>query len=275
MSTASATTITILTYLMALGVLLQSIRARKSPDESSRWDSHWRYLPLGALAVGSHGWLLFEANLVPEGLNVSFMSALSLVSFGINAILVIAALVKPIDKLGLVTYPIAIIILTLTLFYQEPARTLRDQGPAMATHILASLMAYSLLNIAAIQALLLALQEACLRKRNPSGLIMRSLPSLESMETLMFQLIAAGWAILGLSLLSGFIFLDNLFAQHLAHKTILSILAWVVFAGLLLGRMRYGWRGQFAIRWTLLGFVFLMLAYFGSKLVIELILHRV
>ncbi len=275
MSTAASTTITLLTYLMALGVLLQSISVGQSLHDVSRAESRWRYLPLGALAVGLHGWLLFEANMGPEGLNVSFMSALSLVSFGINAILVIAAVFKPIDKLGLVTYPIAIIILTLTLFYQEPAKALKDQGLAMSTHILASLLAYSLLNIAAIQALHLALQEACLRQRNPRGLLIRSLPSLESMETLMFQLIAAGWAILGLSLMSGFIFLDNLFAQHLAHKTILSILAWLVFAGLLLGRIRYGWRGQFAIRWTLLGFVFLMLAYFGSKLVIELILHRV
>ncbi|MEI6354162.1 MAG: cytochrome c biogenesis protein CcsA [Methylococcus sp.] len=269
------TSITILTYLMALGALLQSIRITKKKGPSLRGDTHWHSLSLGALAVGTHGWLLFEANLGPEGLNVSFMSALSLVSFGINAILVLAALIRPIDKLGLVTYPIALIILTLTLLYQEPARTLSDQGPAMTTHILASLMAYSLLNIAAIQALLLALQEACLRRRNPSGLLIRSLPSLESMETLMFQLIAAGWVVLGLSLLTGFIFLDNLFAQHLAHKTILSILAWLVFLGLLLGRIRYGWRGQFAIRWTLLGFAFLMLAYFGSKLVIELILHRV
>jgi ABC-type uncharacterized transport system permease subunit len=58
------------------------------------------------------------------------------------------------------------------------------------------------------------------------------------------------------------------------HKTVLSILAWWVFAILLWGHWRYGWRGRTAIRWSLSGFVVLMLAYFGTKLVIELILKR-
>jgi ABC-type uncharacterized transport system permease subunit len=79
---------------------------------------------------------------------------------------------------------------------------------------------------------------------------------------------------LTISLISGFIFIENLFAQHLVHKTVLSILAWLIFSSLLLGRSLYGWRGQIAIQWTLIGFVSLLLAYFGSKLVLELILHR-
>jgi ABC-type uncharacterized transport system permease subunit len=94
------------------------------------------------------------------------------------------------------------------------------------------------------------------------------------MENLLFQLLGSGFALLTLSLGTGFIFLDNLFAQHLAHKTVLSILAWLVFAMVLAGRIRYGWRGQVAIRWTLGGFVSLMLAYFGSKMVMEWILKR-
>ena len=76
------------------------------------------------------------------------------------------------------------------------------------------------------------------------------------------------------SLVSGFVFLDDMLAQHLAHKTVLSILAWLVFAGLLAGRWLAGWRGQLAVRWTLGGFLSLMLAYFGSKMVLELILGR-
>jgi len=79
---------------------------------------------------------------------------------------------------------------------------------------------------------------------------------------------------LSLALLSGIIFLKDIFAQHLAHKTILSIVAWLVFAVLLWGRQRYGWRGRIAIRYTLSGFILLMLAYFGTKLVFELVLHR-
>ncbi|MDD1608146.1 MAG: cytochrome c biogenesis protein CcsA, partial [Methylococcaceae bacterium] len=92
--------------------------------------------------------------------------------------------------------------------------------------------------------------------------------------SLLFQMLGAGVFFLSISLISGFIFVENLFAQHLVHKTVLSILAWIIFSSLLIGRSRYGWRGQLAIQWTLIGFVSLLLAYFGSKLVLELILHR-
>ena len=85
---------------------------------------------------------------------------------------------------------------------------------------------------------------------------------------------AIGFAFLTLSLVSGVMFVDNLMQQHLLHKTVFSALAWCVFAALLSGRWRYGWRGATVIRWTLVGFIALVLAYFGSKLVLELLLDR-
>ena len=93
-------------------------------------------------------------------------------------------------------------------------------------------------------------------------------------ESLLFGFLWAGWVVLSLSLISGWFFVEDMFAQHLVHKTVLSCIAWVVFGILLWGRNRLGWRGHRAIRWTLLGFILLMLAYFGSKLVREFILHR-
>ncbi len=113
----------------------------------------------------------------------------------------------------------------------------------------------------------------CWRSHPPKRYI-QSLPPLESMEALLFQMISAGLFFLSISLASGFIFLEDIFAQHLAHKTFFSIIAWLIFSALLIGRSRYGWRGRTAIKWTLLGFLFLLLAYFGSKLVLEIILHR-
>mgnify|MGYP002149488769 CR=1 FL=1 len=107
-----------------------------------------------------------------------------------------------------------------------------------------------------------------------TGGILRGLPPLVTMEALLFQMIGAGFGALTLSLLSGLFFLDDIFAQHLVHKTVLSIAAWTVFGTLLWGRRRYGWRGRTAIRWTLTGFAVLGLAYFGSKLVLELVLQR-
>jgi len=119
----------------------------------------------------------------------------------------------------------------------------------------------------------MAVQDYYLRHKKPLK-VMRHLPPLQVMETLLFQLIITGFVLLTLSLLSGAIFVENMFAQHLAHKTLLSSLAWLVFAGLLWGRWQYGWRGRIVLQWTLTGFMVLMLAYLGSKLVLELILQR-
>ena len=124
-----------------------------------------------------------------------------------------------------------------------------------------------------MQAVLLAVQDQQLKSHPPKRFI-QSLPSLQAMESLLFQMLTAGLFFLTLSLLSGFFFIDDLFAQHLVHKTVLSLLAWVIFSALLLGRSLYGWRGRTAMRWTVSGFGLLLLAYFGSKLVLKLILHR-
>ena len=88
------------------------------------------------------------------------------------------------------------------------------------------------------------------------------------------QLLASGFVLLSIALLTGWLFVENLLAQDLVHKTVLSGVAWFVFAALLIGRYRAGWRGRTAIRWTLTGFVLLALAYFGSKVVLEVILGR-
>ncbi len=143
----------------------------------------------------------------------------------------------------------------------------------LRAHVISSTLAYSVLSMAAVQAILLAVQDRHLRKHHPGGFI-RALPPLQTMEGLMFEMIIIGFVLLTISLISGFIFLDDMFAQHLVQKTILSILAWLAFAMLLWGRYRFGWRGCTAIRWTMIGFVVLALAYFGSKAVVELILKR-
>ena len=127
---------------------------------------------------------------------------------------------------------------------------------------------------AALLAILLAFQESALRSRRLDSGLFRALPPLTLTETLMFRLIGAGFVLLTLTLLSGVLFVDNLFAQHLVHKTVLSIAAWIVFGVLLFGRWRWGWRGRRAVRLTLAGMVVLLLAFFGSKFVLEVVLHR-
>lgn len=95
---------------------------------------------------------------------------------------------------------------------------------------------------------------------------------MESVEQLMFRFIVTGFLLLTLALVTGFLFFENIFAQHLVHKTALSVIAWVVFAVLLVGRHVAGWRGRTAVQWTLAGFILMGLAYFGSKIVLEWIL---
>ena len=107
------------------------------------------------------------------------------------------------------------------------------------------------------------------RLRSRAARLLDALPSVEALESGAFQALRAGFAVLTLALFSGFLFVENLFAQHLVHKTVLSCLAWVVFAMLLFGRWRFGWRGRTALRWALSGFALLGLAYFGSKIVLE------
>jgi ABC-type uncharacterized transport system permease subunit len=140
-------------------------------------------------------------------------------------------------------------------------------------HIVSSLLAYSLLSIAAINAVMLAAQDYALRHPRMVRRL-EFLPPLAVIETIMFRLIGVGWLLLTLSLVSGLMFVDNLFAQHLVHKSALSILSWLLFGLLLLGRWRLGWRGRRAVRWTLIAMAVLALAYFGSKLVLEVLLDR-
>ncbi len=228
---------------------------------------------LAWVAVISH---LIYTGLVCQqhnGFSFSFFSTGSLIALIVALLLLIAALNKPVEKLGLAVLPIAALMLTLELNFDDKPHLLHTYNWEMSTHILTSIIAFSLLNIAALQAILLAIQDQQLKSHPPKRFI-HSLPSLQTMESLLFQMLGAGVFFLSISLISGFVFVENLFAQHLVHKTVLSILAWIIFSSLLIGRSRYGWRGQIAIQWTLIGFVSLLLAYFGSKLVLELILHR-
>jgi ABC-type uncharacterized transport system permease subunit len=94
------------------------------------------------------------------------------------------------------------------------------------------------------------------------------------MESLLFQMSAVGFILQSLALLTGMFYLEDMFEQHLVHKTILSIAAWCVFAVLLWGRWKFGWRGRTAIRWTMAGFTILLLSYFGSKMVLEIFLNK-
>ncbi len=267
MHTVLIGSIAFILYLIA-AVLLALRLARRLNEPKVKWQA------LGAAfaAASLHGYLVFEMLFTGAGLNLSFFAAVSLITWMISLLLVFSALAQPTENLGIAVFPSAAIALVLAATLGKVHIT-DVADTTIEIHILISIMAYSMLSIAAVQAILLAIQNRHLRNRHPGGFI-RALPPLQTMESLLFQMIAIGFALQSLSLITGIVFLENIFAQHLVHKTVLSILAWVIFAVLLWGRWRFGWRGRTAIRWTMLGFLALLLSYVGSKLVMEVILGR-
>lgn len=262
----------VLAYLSASGALIHSLQTDYMAKAEGAWQ-RWPILFLGWLAIALHAGSLLDMCDRAGTVNFSFLSVSSLAGLSIVVLLLLAALSRPVDKLGVIIFPLNAAIVFLKVVVPEEAHALKVHSWQMDVHILVSMLAYSFLNMAALQAVLLALQDWHLRSHHAKGVI-RSLPPLQTMEKLLFQLIGAGFVLLSLSLITGFLFVDNLFAQHLVHKTVLSLFAWGVFGILLAGRFTQGWRGQIAIRWTLGGFVSLMLGYFGSKLVLEWILDK-
>jgi ABC-type uncharacterized transport system permease subunit len=231
-------------------------------------------LTVGMVGVLLHALVLYQAVVTAGGVNLGFFYSFSIIAWLIAALLLAIALFKPVENLGLILMPFAAVTVALTLFFPSE-RVIESTAPwELRAHILLSVAAYALLALAAVQSVVLAVQDRQLRNRRPAGLI-RALPPLQAMEELLFQLIGIGFIFLSLALASGVIFLEDIFAQHLVHKTLLSLAAWGVFGALLWGRRQYGWRGRTAIRWTLSGFAVLVLAYFGTKLALEIVLQRV
>jgi ABC-type uncharacterized transport system permease subunit len=253
-------------YLLASGLLVKRL-SRGGNTQTERLDQP---ILIALTAILVHAFLLYPEVFTPGGLNLGFVYAASLIALTSAVLLTISALFQPVGNLGIALFPVAAATIGLLLAYPN-GHLLTGASWQLQVHILCSLLAYSILGLAVFQAILLSIQDRHLRNRQPGGFI-RALPPLAVMESLLFQMIATGFALLTLALVTGFLFLEDIFAQHLVHKTTLSIIAWVVFGILLWGRWRFGWRGRTTRRWTIGGFIFLMLAYFGSKFVLELIL---
>ena len=231
-------------------------------------------LILGIFALSLHADILNQSIFLQTGFDVGFFNIISIIGWLVALIVLITSFFQPIQQLLLVLYPIAAITIPLEQLF--PSDRILDQSLPMGLriHILLSISAYSLLMIGTLQALLLAVQDKFIKSKQISKII-DILPPLQIMEQLLIQIIVIGFFLLSLSLTTGIMFIDNLFEQHLIHKTTLSILAWIVYAILLWGRWSLGWRGRRITRWVLVGFIILILAYTGSKFVLELLLQRV
>ncbi|KRE89577.1 hypothetical protein ASG87_04425 [Frateuria sp. Soil773] len=255
-------------YLLASGLLARPLFGRALPATPAPLQR--TALSVAVVAVLAHAGVLLGMH--RGALDLHFFAALSLVACVVSALTLLVNLSRPVAAVGVIVFPLTALLVALDGFV-APATAPQPMDWQIKLHVTVALVAFSVLSIAAVLAIGLAIQERALRHRRFSPW-MRALPPLTLSETLLFRLIAAGFALLTLTLITGVLFVGNLFGQHLVHKTVLSIVAWLVFGTLLYGRWRHGWRGRSAVNLTLIGMAVLVLAFFGSKFVLELILHR-
>lgn len=253
-----STLIAVLLYAAAGTLQWQVMQgARKQPRSRNQL--------IGAAAFAAHSLSVYLVLHQPLGINLSFLSVASLISWLVAGLVLISSLKQSIDNLFIGVFPMAALASLASLMAEGEGKAY-DAG--LITHILLSILAYSIFTIAALQAILLSRQESALKHHHTRGLV-ASLPPLQTMERLLFEMIWTGIILLTASLITGFIVFEDLFAQHLVHKTVLSLFAWLAYAALLFGRITFGWRSHTAVYWTISSFLLLAVGFFGSKLVIE------
>lgn len=250
-------------YLLATALL---VRALSRPAPAAR---SWLWPALaGVLAHAGYHVMAWRT---AGGADMHFFAALSLVGLGMAALTTLFAAGGRMRALGVVVFPLATLVLAGYGAWGHRPPEIHDWR--LQLHAWCALLAYSTLAVAALLAVMLWLQERALRRREFHGWL-RALPPLTELESLLFRTIAVGFVLLSATLLTGVLFVEDLFAQHLMHKSVLSVLSWLAFGALLLGRWRWGWRGATAVRWTLVAMILLLLAFFGSQFVLELVLRK-
>ncbi|WP_101925336.1 MULTISPECIES: cytochrome C assembly family protein [Luteimonas] len=250
-----------LLYLAAAALLVRGV-ARGTPN------AIWALPALSAIVLHAASHVLVWRDV---GTELHFFAALSLVGLGMAALTVLYDIRGRVAALGVIVFPLA--ALALVAYGRAPHPTADALDWRLQLHAWCALLAYATLAVAALLAMLLWAQERAMRRREFHRWL-RALPPLTELESLLFRTIAVGFVLLTATLLTGVVFVEDFFAQHLMHKTVLSVLSWLSFGGLLLGRWRHGWRGTRAVGWTLAAMALLVLAFFGSKFVLELVLQR-
>jgi ABC-type uncharacterized transport system permease subunit len=248
------------------------------------WDSRWRRQSRSGLRgweraailvpLALHGWLLYQGVFAKE-LRFGFAQALSVMMFLGVAVYWIESLFYDVDGLQPLVLPLAAAAAPLpSVFPGLLSSGAHAQAAEFKLHLALAMIAYGLFVIALLHATLMAVAERQLHRKGTAAF--PNLPPLLTLEALLFRMIAAAFVFLTLTLLTGIAFSEALFgrALRLDHKTVFALLSWLIFGLLLAGRWRYGWRGRTAVRWTLAGFLLLMLAYVGSRFVLEVLLGR-
>jgi len=253
-------------------------RSARAPTPSG--PAPGRAFPIEAVllpvALVLHGMLVYSGIVTDDGLNLGVANSISLIVWLTVAIYWLASLAVPgLASIQGLWAPIALIAVLLQALV--PSRYLVHYGgdPLFTLHFAIAMLAYSLFIVATMHAIVMLAEEKWLH-RGVMPPFLRSLPPLMEMEALLFRILFAAFVLLTLTVVSGVFFSEQLFNRpfQLTHKTVFGMLSWGIFATLLWGRYFRGWRGKRAVYLTLWGFAALLLAYLGSKFVLEIVLQR-
>lgn len=206
----------------------------------------------------------FAGGLYADGMILfSFGTSLSLISWLAVVSLLATNLNHTTENLGIFIFPIAGITAVMPFITTE----IHPLPTELGSHVLISVSAYSIMGLATAQAILYSAQERRFRKKELTTLF-SNLPPLQVMEKILVQLVMTGFILLSLALVSGAFFMEDMFAQHLIHKTFFAILAWFTYGVFLVGHFRFGWRGQKAAYYTIWAYFLLILSYIGTEIVL-------
>lgn len=227
------------------------------------------------IPLALHGWTLYEGLFNASELRFGFAHALSAMTWLAVALVWFESFFYQLDGMEPLVLPLAAVAVPLPALFPGLASSgTYAQAGAFKLHLVLAMIAYGLFVIALLHAMLMAVAERQLHRKSDFSVM--SLPPLLTLEKLLFRVIGAAFVFLTLTLATGIAFSETLFGRPLRadHKTVFAVLSWLTFGLLLAGRWLYGWRGRTATRWTLTGFVLLILAYVGSRFVLEVVLHR-
>ena len=230
---------------------------------------------LGLLAVVAQGLTLLPEWFEAHSLHFGFAISLSWMLWLAMLLLWVEAWFERLPPLSALVYPIAALAVVLPIWFPGSA-LLIDPPPLFRAHILLAMLAYSAFFIAATQALLVLSHERALHQASAVRSVWSEMPPLLTMDRMLAHAVIVSFAFLTLTLVSGVWVTQQATGALLRpdHKTVFTLATWLMTAAFLFGRGRWGWRGRMAARFTLTGFVFLLLAYVGSRFVIEVILGR-
>ncbi len=266
-------TMHLLTFVLyaVLAILFWRAQAAGNAEEHNRGVLGFAVI----VPLALHGWLLYDTLFVLGALNLGLVYALSLILWLTVLVYWVARYFYPLSSLQTLVLPLAAISTMLPAIFPDTHILKQPVTVLFETHVLVAMLAYSLFTIAALHAALMWLVEKRLHHAKMPK-VLQNLPPLLTMETLLFRVVGVGFVLLTITVGSGMLFSEKILGHPLrfTHMTLFGIASWGVFAVLLWGHHFYGWRGHTAVRWTLSGFGFLILAFLGTQFVLEVILHR-